>query len=237
MGRRRSVLCLLGARTAEDDGSSALEDGLDAVVPTLAECCDVVFADGVEQALQQLVQQPQPVALLANVARSGSRAEAVERIRADHPLLPILAVVEAGGNPARLQELKCETCEHPLNARTLRNFVLRAQAFQRVQVAWRSWLVEYGAKTYGLSSRAIGLLAQAVTNAGPGPLLTELGVSHHTLVAQTTRLLRPVNEAARLERVDEVLGRLLANTALCGWDGQREDDFSAKLLGEPELRH
>lgn len=237
IGRPRAVVSLLGARTAKDDGSSELDDGFDALVPALGDCCDVLFADSSEQALEQLARRPPPIALIVNLARVGSRSEAVERIRADHPLLPILAVVDGNADPARIQHLKCEMCELPVNVRTLRNFVLRAQGFQRLQVAWRAWLVEYGAKTYGLSSRAIGLLAQAVSNAGPGPLLAELGVSQHTLEAQITRLLRPANEATQLERVDELLGRLLASTALCRWDGQRAEDFSASVLGEPALRH
>jgi hypothetical protein len=76
-----------------------------------------------------------------------------------------------------------------------------------------------------------------VNNAGPGPLMAELGVSHHTLMGQITRLLTPSHEPTRLERVDALLGRLLASTALCRTDGQRGDDFSAAVLGEPELRH
>lgn len=228
---------VLGASTQASGGSRELADGLRVWASAAGDLSQTLVAEDAEQALEQLALVPEIAAMVVDLSATAGGVVALERIREQHPLLPILVLVSAAGARARIHQLKCEWCALPANARELRHFVLRAQAFQRVQNAWRSWLVEYGAKTYGLSSRATGLLAQAVRDAAPGLLMAELGVSHHTLLAQVSRLLAPRGEVTELARADDLLARLLADTSLREWDPQRPDEVAPGVAGEPELRH
>jgi CheY-like chemotaxis protein len=219
------------------NGSRELADGLRFWASAVGDLSETLIAEDAEEALEQLTLVPQIAALVVDLAATAGGVVALERIREQHPLLPILVLVGATASRARVHQLKCEWCTLPANVRELRHFVLRAQGFQRVQNAWRSWLVEYGAKTYGLSSRATGLLTQAVREAAPGLLMAELGVTHHTLLAQVSRLLTPRGEVTELARADDLLARLLANTSLREWDRQRPDELAPGVAGEPELHH
>lgn len=234
--RPHAVIAVLDVRLPSRDGSRQLADGLDAALRSVCDVAETLLAETVDEALAHLAEVPQVAAVIMHVPLTGDAGEGLERIRERHPLIPILALVERGADLARVQQLKCESCELPANARQIRHFVLRAQAFQRLQKAWRSWLVEYGAKTYGLSSRAIGLLTQAVNNAAPGLLMAELGVSHHTLLSQVSRLLTPRSDLTEIARADDLLARLLAQTSLREWDRQRADEAAA-ATAEPGFRH
>ncbi|HMJ13270.1 MAG TPA: hypothetical protein VK524_17740 [Polyangiaceae bacterium] len=240
MGRAQAVVSLLGAsvrrsgRPSEPDAGRGLAEAL-----ALSGLGDSLLAENAGEVLEHLAQCGEVSAVIVHLPGTAQGADALQRIREQHPLIPILALVGPDCDRARIAQLKCEACELPLNVRELKNFVLRAHAFQRVQAAWRSWLVEYGAKTYGLSSRAAGLLAQAVDKAGPALLMAELGVSHHTLFAQVRRLLTRGSESMDLARADDVLARLLANTSLRDWDRahpSRLDDATTSGAGKPELR-
>jgi hypothetical protein len=231
------VISVLGASTPRSGGSRELGDGLDLVLRATHDIAEALIADNGDVALEHLARVPEIAAVIVHLPRTPDGGDALERIRERHPLMPVLALLDSTSDRSLIQRLKCEWCELPANARQIRHFVLRAQAFLRVQHAWRSWLVEYGAKTYGLSSRATALLAQAVKGSAPGLLMAELGISHHTLVAQVSRLLTAQGPATDLARADDLLARLLAQTSLHDRDQQRADEVLSGVAGEPELRH
>jgi DNA-binding NarL/FixJ family response regulator len=123
----------------------------------------------------------------------GNGLELVRAARKEgRPLLPVL-VLTARAEPElinRAHGLRAEYHCKPTHRSSLRGFLRRAVAFERVEDVRISWAIDEMSRRNRLSAREVDLLVAAVAGVPRKTLSDELGISENTLKTQVRGVLR-----------------------------------------------
>lgn len=161
--------------------------------------------------------------------------ELVVRARKTLPLLPVL-VLTARAEPAlinRAHLLRAEYHCKPTHRSSLRGFLRRAIAMERVEDQRITWAIDELCRRHRLTPREVDLLVAAVAGVPRKVLADELGVSENTLKTQVRGLLRKC-DASTLEE----LARGCLQLALAESNPHRTSSIppEAQHRGPPSIR-
>ncbi len=154
-------------------------------------------------ALDVLDSAKRLVALITEVEFPGEDGlDLVRCARTLRPLLPVL-VLTTRTDPTLINgahALRAEYHCKPTHRSSLRGFLRRAVALERVEDERISWAVDESARRHRLTPREVDLLVAAVAGVPRKVLADELGVSENTLKTQVRGLLRKT-DATTLDEV------------------------------------
>lgn len=176
------------------------------------------------------------VALICELELPGGNGmDLILRVRKERPLLPIL-VLTSRTDPAlinRAHRLRAEYHCKPTHRSSLRGFLRRAVAFERVPDERTTWAIDEVARRKKLSPREVEVLIAAVAGVSRKVLADELGTSENTLKTQIRSVLRKCS-AGTLEE----LARSTLQLALSESDTPRFDTLppESEHRGPPTIR-
>ncbi len=176
------------------------------------------------------------VALITEIdLPSGDGLDLVVHARKRRPLLPVL-VLTSRAEPAlinRAHLLRAEYHCKPTHRSSLRGFLRRAIALERVEDQRITWAIDEICRREGLTLREVDLLVAAVAGVPRKTLSDELGVSENTLKTQVRGLLRKT-DAGTLEE----LARNTLQLALADSNPHRVSSIppESKHRGPPSIR-
>lgn len=186
---------------------------------TLAEACRSFRATDTAAdfaAAEAVLESPRRlVALITEIDLPGRDGlELVQVARKSRPLLPVL-VLTARAEAAlinRAHLLRAEYHCKPTHRSSLRGFLRRAIALERVEDQRISWAIDETSRRLGLTPREVDLLVAAVAGVPRKVLADELGVTENTLKTQVRGLLRKCDASTLEELARATLQLALADT-------------------------
>lgn len=171
---------------------------------------DVVCLTDLQQVLERLEAEPVQ-GLLVDLRLSGVRM-ALNRIRADWPLLPLLVV-------APLEQPELINLAHPLRARCIvaplqasdvERFIQHARGFCPVERTQLDGYLSRFGEDYELTTREHALVAAGLEGVRRSELLARFRISENTLKSQVRGLLRKTGQASMDALMRSVLRDVLS---------------------------
>ena len=145
----------------------------------------------------------------------GRGTSLLKEIRGLHPMLPALVLTANTQAEVinRANRYRAEFVAKPTRRSTLRGYLGRAVAFERVPEQRVSYLIQSAVERYGLTPRETDVLAAAVAGTPRRDLADQLGTSENTMKSVVKTALRKMPHSSMEEAAREILHEALEGSS------------------------